>query len=61
MGMEKGDCGTAGQLLYTAFSPTMYHFQQRRGGVEEQQPGTSKCLFVCTYFYVCNPKPCFVP
>ena len=45
MGMKRGDCGTAGQLLYTAFSPTMYHFQQRRREVQEQQPGTSTlCL-----------------
>ena len=33
MGMEGGDCGTAGQLLDSASSPAIYHFWKGGGGI----------------------------
>lgn len=38
MGMERGDCGTAGQLLDSAFSPAIYYMYRRGRDAHEWQP-----------------------
>lgn len=50
MGMERGDCGTAGQLLDSALSPTIYHCG---GGMHMNSSQIAcTCVYLCIFLCV---------
>lgn len=50
MGREGGDCGTAGQLLDTAFSPAAHYFQRCTGMAPTSQSCVCVSVGVCMIF-----------